>query len=491
MDYPSHHHRSSSTSGDRSVSVSSTASSASHHSPFRSESRALSPASVISEPASSLLARSHQQLQVSSSHQNYPSYATHNNTPPPSMLLPGSSHYFQPQMGSQMSLYPSIPPPRIFGQQFPSSFNFQLNSVPAQPSPLSYQNYPAPLYPSYSTPSTYHDHLPAPISSYHQQASSIHHDLPTTHVDTEFRFARLPPEVVSVLRKHVGYLESRKLLRLNRWFKESFDVRHFTEDELIAGVHEAEQSYKRYHINSRNNSGRRDSGSSPRAPTTTPSDSFACYHCYKMRSPENFELFAWHSQANREERENEAAGGGDDSDSRRSTPPPAAAPGAPGSSSSSLPTTPRQRKRSLPTANPYYDPTLTRSSLLQAQAAARNNNRSNSPAATPTPGSTAGRRGSGQATAEASNSSGADASGLSSDMGRVKSTWGIRRFCIDCGMKNEFYKPTDLIQVHGERGVVNWVCACLRVRVRSVAPSCPDCGLHSRYEPPGGRRRGV
>ncbi|KAM7206707.1 hypothetical protein V8F33_000350 [Rhypophila sp. PSN 637] len=483
MDYPSQYHRSS-TSGDRSVSVSSTASSTSHHSPFRSESRALSPASVISEPASSLLSRSHQQLQASSSHQNYPSYATQH-TPPPSMLLPGSSQYFQPQMGSQMSLYPSIPPPRIFGQQFPSSFNFQLHSVPAQPSPLSYQNYPAPLYPSYSAPSTYHDSLPAPISSYHQQPSSIHHDIATTHGDPEFRFARLPPEVVSVLRKHVGYLESRKLLRLNRWFKDSFDIRHFTEDELIAGVHEAEQSYKRYHINSRNNSGKRDSGSSPRAPTTTPSDSFACYHCYKMRSPENFELFAWHSQASREERENEAAGGDDESDSRRSTPPAVA---APGSSSSSLPTTPRPRNPSLPTANPYYDPTLTRSSLLQAQAAARNNNRSNSPATTPTPGSMAGRRGSGQAAqVEASG----DASGLSSDMGRVKSTWGIRRFCIDCGMRKKFYKPTDLIQVHGERGVVNWVCACLRVRVRSVAPSCLECGLHSRYEPPGGRRRGV
>ncbi|KAM7193568.1 hypothetical protein V8F20_008341 [Naviculisporaceae sp. PSN 640] len=466
MDYQNQYafHRPASTSGDRSVSVSSTASSASHQSPFRSESRALSPASVISDPASSILARSHQQLPVSSSHQNYPSYATH--TPPPSMLLPGSSQYLQSQMGSQMSLYQPIPPPRVFGHQFPSSFNFQLNNVPPQPSPLSYQNYPPPLYPSYATPSSYHDPSSAQLSSYHHQqhhqSSSLHHDIAAPHVqvDTEFRLARLPPEVISVLRTHVGYLESRKLLRLNRWFKENFDASLFSDDEKVAGVYEAENYFKRYYINSRNNntnSQQKNSNNNqmiaPFAPA--PSDSFACYHCYKMKSPENFELFSWHSTANREERE-----------------------GAEGATaSSSMPSTPRPRKPSLPTSNPYYDPTITRSSILQAQAAARNNSRDRRTGQQqPGPPSGAGTTG---------------PEGISSDLGRVTSTWGIRRFCIDCGMKKKFYKPTDLIQVHGERGVVNWVCACLRVRIRSVAPSCPDCGLHSRYEPPGGRRRGV
>lgn len=513
MDYQNQYafHRPASTSGDRSVSVSSTASSASHHSPFRSESRALSPASVISEPASSILARSHQQLNVSSSHQNHHSYATH--TPPPSMLLPGSSQYLQGQLGSQMSLYQTIPPHRVFGHQFPSSFNFQLNNVPPQPSPLSYQNYPPPLYPSYATASSYHDPSSAQLSSYHHhqqhhhQTSSLHghqHDtsIRAPQIDTEFRLARLPPEVLIVLRKHVGYLESRKLLRLNRWFKDNFDANLFSDDEKVAGVHEAEQCFKRYYINSRNNNSnsQKNSNNNNRMVTAfvpAPSDSFACYHCYKMKSPENFELFTWHSTASREEREGAEGGGGggvggDESDSRRSGTPAA---GAGTASLSSVPTTPTPRRPSLPTSNPYYDPTITRSSILQAQAAARNNSRdnrdndrSNSPATIPTPSSTTG--GAGQP-GTLGGSGGTGPEGLSSDMGRVKSTWGIRRFCIDCGMKKKFYKPTDLIQVHGERGLVNWVCACLRVRVRSIAPSCQECGLHSRYEPPGGRRRGV
>ncbi|KAK4206761.1 hypothetical protein QBC37DRAFT_457669 [Rhypophila decipiens] len=423
----------SSPSTHRSLSVASTTSSASHHSSFRPEFGTLSPASVISVPAPSMVTRAHRQL--SHLHPGLPLSSSYTL---PSTLLPVSSPYRQSQIISTMPPYTPVLPPRVFGQQFPSGFNFQLNTLPHHPSTSSYQTYP-PIYPSLSNPLAY------------QQFSSASETPPTFKF---FKWALVPPEIMKVIRAHVGYLGSRKLLTLNRWFKHSFDICHFSEDELIAGVLEAEQSFQRYHIDSQRTR-LRHSDNRKTESGTTPADSFACYHCYKIKSPENFERFSWLCTRGNNDSDNND---GEDIESHHS---------APANATASTSNTPRSRNPSLTTQpNPYYDPTITRSSVLQAQAVARGGSSNNSGRRRSNTPATAAASATPVLTALGANDP--TTTGPISAGGRVGSTWGVRRFCIDCGIRKGFYKPTDLIEVHGARNVVNWVCQCLEVRVRSV-----------------------
>ncbi|KAK3329516.1 hypothetical protein B0H66DRAFT_28401 [Apodospora peruviana] len=480
-------------SGDRSASASSSTSSASYSTPYKSISRTLSPASVASEPA--VMARNHQQLPYSHHQQTtYPALA-----PASALITNNSTQYLQSQVGSQIPLYAQVQPaPRSFTHSAP--FSFQLNSQPPQPSPLSFQSYPS-IYSAFpSTPTYQHSSSGAFASFYPQPLPLLQLQASDDH-DPSFldRLQRLPPEALKLVRESVGYLDSTRLVQVNRWFRDNFHANLFSDEEKIAGVREVEQSFKRYFITPKQSGkepddvrekrsaiqvcgGRAAPDGRTRASVQqqiTPRGSFGCYHCFRMKSPENFELFRWHCQSEEDDRDH--SGGDDDADSTST------ATAASTSSSISATTTPKQRHYSLPTSNPHYDPTITRTSILQekaaaaAAAAAAKNRRSGSPSTTLT-------RTAGSGTVLGDGGSGGPGAATT----RVKS-FGIRRFCVDCGVRKRYYKPRDMIELHGarERESVRalWVCSCWQINVKPSVIRCEVCGDNMTFEAGGRRRR--
>ncbi|KAH8899462.1 hypothetical protein GQ53DRAFT_758658 [Thozetella sp. PMI_491] len=71
---------------------------------------------------------------------------------------------------------------------------------------------------------------------------------------------------------------------------------------------------------------------------------------------------------------------------------------------------------------------------------------------------------------------------------RVKKHQEKRRFCIECGAKNRFYEPGDLIQPNSvDNGKAKtqhntlWICGCYRLHSQLTYPTCYDCGRSARY----------
>ena len=240
---------------------------------------------------------------------------------------------------------------------------------------------------------------------------------------------RLPPAVVAEIQKHFTWFECWKIYRVCRWTRDHFHPNRLPEALRYAGVLYAEQYYGRYNqpdTSDHSSTMTKRSNDVKKGPQW-----FACYHCYTIKGFEHFELYKW----------NIAAKEADHSDE-----------------DSTYPTsTPRLRQEytpppSAPTGNPHYDPTLTRSGLA---AAARN-----------------GRRAS---TAHSSESYG------KSDPPRVKETYGIRRYCVDCGLSKRIYRPGDSVDLHrpvGKGMESIWICGCWKIRWRSNDIKCLDCGVH-------------
>ncbi|KAK3310733.1 uncharacterized protein B0T15DRAFT_47216 [Chaetomium strumarium] len=157
----------------------------------------------------------------------------------------------------------------------------------------------------------------------------------------------------------------------------------------------------------------------------------ACYHCFTFKGLEHFELSPLRGMTKKD---------CDDAEQSRT--------------SLSPPHTPAP-----PTSNPHYDPSLTGTSLkLAAARKARLRDSSTSSAVT----------GSG---------SGGDGSYMDQ---RMKETWRVRRFCIDCGLRNRWYRPGDVIELRKplERGQGYWVCRCWKFHLRPDAVRCEDCSAH-------------
>ncbi|KAK4242701.1 hypothetical protein C8A03DRAFT_40042 [Achaetomium macrosporum] len=169
---------------------------------------------------------------------------------------------------------------------------------------------------------------------------------------------------------------------------------------------------------------------------------FACYHCYTFKGLEHFELFKWGNTPVNDSY--------DDAEEKSRT-----------SLSPSYTPAP-------PTSNPHYDPSLTGSSLRIAASKGRLPSSSTSTAIT---------------------SSAGDGIGSYMDQ-RMKETWGVRRFCIDCGLRNRWYRPGDVIEPHKplERGQGYWVCRCWKFRLRPRECKCEDCGSHIPLSTPSRRR---
>jgi hypothetical protein len=249
----------------------------------------------------------------------------------------------------------------------------------------------------------------------------------------------LPPDVVRQIQRYVGWFHCWKVSQVNRWFRDNFHPSTLPELDKIAGVLYTEQCYGRYDEISSYGSSSRKRNNSNKEP-----EWFGCYHCFTIKSPEHFERFTWSHTS-------------DEPSSERASP--SLSPPQP---SSTTPST---------TSNPHYCPGLTRSSIAAATSS--------------------GHRGSNSDTNTATTNSLGSSSLAPSHQTRERETWGIRRFCIHCGVKKRFYRPGDVIELRKPENAREavWVCRCWKLHRRPLELHCPDCGSHVPLSTPAGRRR--
>ncbi|KAK0631737.1 hypothetical protein B0T14DRAFT_9424 [Immersiella caudata] len=186
------------------------------------------------------------------------------------------------------------------------------------PSPISYQAYPS-VYPPYST-----YQAPSELISAYQNQPLVHtrdHYRPSI-----FGSASLQLSILQNIVSHLGYLDVIRLSLVNRWLYSHVDPEKVPEEEKIALMLRAEQEYRRYSLRT----------SAPSAPEVDhvgrDSGHLACYHCFRMKPPREFELFRYNLVDEGEDNETESS-------------------------------TPGQTPAPPPTSNPHYDPSITRSSL--------------------------------------------------------------------------------------------------------------------------------
>ncbi|KAK4105650.1 hypothetical protein N658DRAFT_483098 [Parathielavia hyrcaniae] len=425
----------------RSSSVSSTSSAASPSTPHDAAlythhadiPRTLSPASSTSgsETNNGLYHRNqypgfgHEHLHVSQPH-------------PPSL----PSQYLH----AQVALFRSPYTPPLLSARRDSSRSSPYGGYPVsvlhqQPSPLSYDSDPSAMYPSFSI--TPYNSSPALPPSH--QAAPVDHRPPTNNTCKQ---RDDNPE-----HKPSGLVDSPEE------FEQSFDD--------LASLLEAERNF-----------GRSDPEKSGTSKPTRKSDSkvppgLACYHCLKMKSYHKFELVN-HKSSSSTGREQAGDTDEDAAETRTHSPTPAPTTtrersGTPSSSLSSSSSSSTASSTHYPSlgqpfsnANPHYAPTLTRTSL---SAAARNGS--------------GGHGGSGGGTGGHGSSSRQNQ--------RVKKTFGVRRFCIPCGLWQGFYRPRDVIEVQRPTrpNEAYWVCDCRRLLRRDGEEvRCEDCGSCAPFSSP-------
>lgn len=400
----------------RSPSVSSTSSSASFNA---ASARTLSPAlsateSTMTMPAS--LPRRHSQQLVHRS--PYQSHA-HSTYP-----YPSPSQYLPRQPAAQYPLYASVPTSQPFAQ--PQSYTFHQDYLPQQPQATSFESCPA------LTTSAYQ--VPAALESPYQQAPLLqqrqhqyqHQHQHQQHYNSKLwaSVASLNPTILENIVQFLaemdtevddkpfqGYRSVINLSMVNRWFYRYISQNNFAmvpvqpKQRLVL---QAETNYKRYFPRTGGPEG--GQGSSDGA---SQANSLGCYHCFKIKGPAEFELFRYNNtteEAGKPERDGAAQS---------------------------------QRSTGLPTTNPHYDPSITRSSIKASSRGASTNRVI-----------------------------------IDQSSPRINETWGIRRFCIDCGVKKQYYRPGALIELRNEKPTkekkgkrdardakdgkeAKWVCDCL------------------------------
>ncbi|KAK0629997.1 hypothetical protein B0T17DRAFT_206824 [Bombardia bombarda] len=479
--------------GGRSASVSSSSSSPSLRAikrPTSRASRTLSPAAAATESAAGVspgIGRPQNSISSYVSHQSpQPSYqasfVTH--TPLPSSLVLSPPHYLQqPQVNSQMPMYQrQISAPGAYAQ--PSAFAYHMSPLPSQPSPLSFHVFP-PIYSSFSA-SSYQEPLSPPATA---AASMSQYSTSLTSYQPQQRgrhgpsgFQKLPAEVLNLLKFHLGYLGVIALSRANKWCYSIFDPNECSHDEKIAGVRDAEKFYRRYFpnrkptppVSSIGNGRQQGRGMAPRNPGF-----FACYYCYRIKGPDQFELFTWNNSPAKDvnckteldpDLDDAYDHGPDQESISTSSRGPFAGiylpPSAPLSGPSSQ--------------NQFYDPTLTRTELdakikMEKEKAKRRASSSSAAAA---------------AASTFKQHSGSNNSYQDHNVSpRIKSTWGQRRCCVPCGLQHDVYGPGDLIELFTGKNDAVWICYCRKTHRRPIELSCQDCQAFIPLSTPG-RRRG-
>lgn len=461
----------------RSASVSSISSAASHGTPNMSSSRTMSPVTdsnssdfMASPPA---LTRTYNP--PSSYHHTH--HTKHTSQVLPSSLIPAPSHYLHAQVAPPppMSLYPSMPAPLQRTTTYPpsSSYGYHQHMGHSYPSQqpmhnyhqLSMQSYHQPMY-TYTSSQTYPS-LPAfaPTlgSTLGASVMSLAHTQQRHQKSALERALHDHAEIALMIQSHLDYFDVCRAQMASRWFRDNFKPELCPEEDKIRCVMYAEINFKRFWPNNTSSGGRggdKDDGKHP--------GFFGCYHCFKVKAPENFELFRWKNDLEDAPDSNSNNTNNDQKSQRGSVSSAASSKQQPPSPSTSSHTS--SSSFSALTSNPHYDPSVTRSSLAAAAASSRGQN-------------VGARRGGNGAT---HSSSGTYSS--SDQSPRIQETWGIRRFCIDCGIKKKFYRPGVLIELHKEKNAV-WVCDCWVTHKRPQELDCKVCKKILPLSTPN-RRRG-
>ncbi|CCC09224.1 unnamed protein product [Sordaria macrospora k-hell] len=286
----------------RSASVSSISSAASHGTPNMSSSRTMSPVadsnssdSMASPP---VLTRTYN---PPSSYHHTQQQHHHTSQALPSSLIPAPSHYLHAQVAPPppMSLYPSMPVPPQRTTTYPSSSSYGYHQHMGHP------------YPSQQPMHNYHQvpiHNYQPVYTYNTSAQTypslsagtILPSFPGSSVMTLpqiQRHEKAPIErlldgnrnIMQMIQSHLDYFDVIRAQMVNRFFKDHFDPSLCPEEDKIRCVMYAEINFKRFWPNNTSSGGRgggdKDDGKHP--------GSFGCYHCFKVKNPENFELFRW------------------------------------------------------------------------------------------------------------------------------------------------------------------------------------------------------
>ena len=291
---------------------------------------------------------------------------------------------------------------------------------------------------------------------------------------------KLPPHVVKMIYGYLEYLECHQIYAVCRWFRDNFHPRNQSVNDKIAGVRYAELYYRRYFPSRATSMG--TDGKTREYDSKHPG-SFGCYHCFRIKDPEHFELFKWNNPAG-EEQDTSRAESCSKLKQESTTLSPPAPPHAMSAPESS-------------TRNPHYDPTLTRSMMTAAakKKEAVNKKGRGSPAArtgvsppcSSSSSTTSSSPPSSVATITATATAQPVARFLSTDSPRIQQTWGIRRFCIGCGIANRWYKPGDLIELCKPKEAV-WVCKCWKIHKRPDEIKCDDCDSFIPLSTPNRRR---
>lgn len=356
-------------------------------------------------------------------HQNLVHRSPYVSQAPSQYLFSSAPQYAQSQAVSHYPLCPPVPAPRSFPQSSPFAFQQQRTTLP-QPPQMTYQSYSSGYHPytTYTPPS---ELLPS------------YQHLPLAHMHDPYRpsifgCAALPASVLQNILSHLGYLDVIRLSWVNRHLYSSVNPNQVPEEEKIALMLRAEQEYKRYSLRTA-------------APSTPEGDHvgrdsghLACYHCFKMKPPSEFELFRYNVVEETEETKTEGS-------TRSHTP-------APPSN-----TTPRP---CYDPSNPHYDPSITRSRIAPPLK-------------------------------QGGKSKGGTSTQTLSDSPRIKETWGTRRFCIPCGVKKGYYTPGAYIELRSEkpggkerRGKkgekegkeAKWICSCYKIHKKPETLQCTSCG---------------
>ncbi len=243
----------------------------------------------------------------------------------------------------------------------------------------------------------------------------------------------LPPNVIYEILKLIGWVDCWSAFHTCQMFRANFDPHKLPYALKLATLLDVERSCGTWECEDS------DAPKPKKGNKKPPSRWLACYHCFTRKRFEHFEQFKWGTSTSKKADDTKQS-----TRKRSSTPAVKLEQGYRSPSTSSV--------RTPSPANPHYDPTLTGSSL-RASAASR------------------GPR------------TGPDRDGSSP---RIMETWGVRRFCIECGLKKGFYRPGNLIEVQDPNNpkAAYWVCSCRNLFERSQKTTCDDCGNYAPLSRP-------
>ncbi|KAK0746445.1 hypothetical protein B0T18DRAFT_390893 [Schizothecium vesticola] len=352
---------------------------------------------------------------------------------------PSPSQYLQRQPAAQYALYASVPTSQPFPQ--PQSFIFRQDYLPQQPQATSFESYPA------LTTSAYQ--VPAALESPYQQASLLqqrHHQQQQQqqyNAELGARMGSLDPKILENIVQCLGELDVELDGKLIHGYRHIINLsmvnrwfhHHIAQNNFAMVPGEQKHRLVLYAETNYKRYFPRTGGPEGGQGLSDGASQANSLGCYHCFKIKGPAEFELFRYNTTEEAE--------EPERDRATQ--------------------SQRSTGLSTTNPHYDPSITRSSIRASSRDASTN----------------------RAIIDQSSP-------------RIKETWGIRRFCIDCGVRKQYYRPGALIELRNEKPAkekkgkqdardgkdgkeAKWVCDCLFVHKRPEVLQCRDCGMMTPF----------